>query len=45
MNRMASQVLTSAEKIAASASAPTQTGSSGIITVGSTMFGLSMPGD
>ena len=36
MNRMASQVLTSAEKIAASASAPTHTGNSASTTVGST---------
>ena len=44
MNRMASQVLTSAENTAASANAPTNTGSSLSITVGSTRLVLSMPG-
>ena len=44
MNRMASHALTSAEKIAASASAPNQGGSCSMSSVGSTMFGLVSPG-
>src|SRR5688572_2637773 len=44
MNRMASQVLTSAENTADSAKAPTNTGRSLSSTVGSTLLMLSMPG-
>ena len=44
MNRMASQVLTSAEKMAARASEPIQTGNSPSTTVGNTTLALAMPG-
>ncbi len=44
MNRMASQVSTSVENTAASASAPSQTGNWVARKVGSTRFGSVMPG-
>ena len=44
MNRMVSQVLTSAEKMAARASEPIHTGSSDMTTVGSTRFALARSG-